>query len=842
MHVRAAVVLTTLMAALAAAAPAAGQAPCDPTQTPPEFRGEVPELADVVPFPGGEGGEVTTDQAYAYMEAVDRASDRVVTGALGQRTWQSRELRYAIVGNPGRLEPAALREIKAAAQTLRDPQTSAAEARSLARRYPEILWVASNVHGGEESGTEGSLRVLYELADRRDCAAQRILANAIVVLLPIQNPDGREADTRRNAYGFDLNRDWFARTQPETDAKLELLREYPGPLFIDAHEMGGTSFFFPPNSDPIYHEITDESINWINNVYGAAMADEFDRQGIDYFNRDVYDLFYMGYGDTVPATGFGSAGMTYEKGGDSPISDRAYEQYLTQWVSLSQAATYKQEILTDWASAWREAYSQGQRGVLEPNELVNPGELDTEVPDMRVRQYFITERSADKQDEVQEMVRRLQRMDVDVYRLREGLFVPDFTPYGRPTERVWMPPGTWYVPMAQMQKHWVQAMLNEDTYTPFPYFYDVTAWSQPLLFNVHGGYSGRPLDVNARRVGELEQPQADPPAQQPRIALFELSEDYTSAIESSGWLRYLLDRVWKVGYDDVTAAGIARGALDRRDVLVVPNGPAGVGLADLGPAGRQALRRWVNRGGHLIAWRGGTEFAARLGVSTAVLEDPTSDAPGTLFRVRVDRDSPLHSGVGDEAYAFYEYDSVMRASTPQQVAVEFPPATSEDWFVSGFAQGAEELGGTAAAIDEPVGRGRSTVFSVDPNYRAFTTGFQQILRDALLGPEPAFARGRSAAAGSEARATVERRAQDAARGLTGDTESIRLAVSPATAPAAQEVLDGFGASYSVQRSPGRVGYVIANPEGLAADEHPFARLLPAALEDAGVQTIALRMP
>ena len=290
---------------------------------------------------------MTTDQAYAYMEAVDRASDRVITGSLGQRSWQSRELRYAIVGNPGRLEPAALRQIKAAAQTLRDPQTSAAEARSLARRYPEILWVASNVHGGEESGTEGSLRVLYELADRRDCAARRILDNAIVVLLPIQNPDGREADTRRNFYGFDLNRDWFARTQPETDAKLELLREYPGPLFIDAHEMGGTSFFFPPNADPVYHEITDESIDWINNVYGAAMADEFDRQGIDYFNRDVYDLFYMGYGDTVPATGFISAGMTYEKGGDSPISDRSYEQYLTQWVSLSQAATYKQEILTE---------------------------------------------------------------------------------------------------------------------------------------------------------------------------------------------------------------------------------------------------------------------------------------------------------------------------------------------------------------------------------------------------------------------------------------------------------------------------------------------------------------
>ena len=55
MHIRAAVFVTILMAALAAAAPAAGQAPCDPTQTPPQFRGEVPTLADVVPFPGGEG-------------------------------------------------------------------------------------------------------------------------------------------------------------------------------------------------------------------------------------------------------------------------------------------------------------------------------------------------------------------------------------------------------------------------------------------------------------------------------------------------------------------------------------------------------------------------------------------------------------------------------------------------------------------------------------------------------------------------------------------------------------------------------------------------------------------
>ena len=231
------------------------------------------------------------------------------------------------------------------------------------------------------------------------------------------------------------------------------------------------------------------------------------------------------------------------------------------------------------------------------------------------------------------------------------------------------------------------------------------------------------------------------------------------------------------------------------------------GIADLGSAGRQAIRRWVNRGGHLVTWRGGTELAART-------RGQHGDARGPDLRCRPapcsgsgsTADSPLRAGVGDEAYAFYEYDSVMTASSPEQVAVEFPPASSGDWFVSGFAQGAEELGGTAAVIDEPVGRGRATVFSVEPNFRAFTTGFQQILRNALLGAEPESARGRSAAAGSAARATLERRARDAARGLAGDTEAIRLAVSPTSAAAAEDVLSGLGADYSVQRSPGRVGY------------------------------------
>ena len=221
-------------------------------------------------------------------------------------------------------------------------------------------------------------------------------------------------------------------------------------------------------------------------------------------------------------------------------------------------------------------------------------------------------------------------------------------------------------------------------------------------------------------------------------------------------------------------------------------------------------------------------------MSTVTLAEPTSDVPGSLFRVRVDEDSPLERGVGPEAYAFYEYDWVMNASSPSQAAVSFPPTNSDDWFISGFAQNAEELGGTAAVVDEPRGEGRATVFSVEPNFRAFTTGFQQILRNALLSDSAGTARAARAGAASTARRAATR--------LHSGTSAIRLAVRPASARGARAILDRFGARYDMQRSRGRVAFLIANPRELSADEHPFATRLPSALERAGVRTIAYRAP
>jgi Zinc carboxypeptidase len=369
-----------LVAAVTTAAPSTsavraitglGTAACDPVQTPATVRDDVPTAQRVLGFPLGRR-DVTAAESDTYLGAVDRASPRVTSGTLATSV-RGRPLRYAVVGQPENVTPAGLARVRRNTAALRDPRTPARQVKRLAASTPAILWVTGNVHGDEKSGTDGALRTLYELAARTDCAARRILDNAVVVLLPMQNPDGRQAGTRQNASGFDMNRDWFARTQPETDGKVELMRKLPPVLFIDAHEMGGKSYFFPPNADPIYHEISGESVDWINNLFGKSMATEFTRQKLPFFNRDVYDLFYLGYGDTVPATGWNAAGMTFEKGGDDSTPRRVYQQYLTQWVSLSAAAGQRRQVLTGWHTAYQDAYQQGRAGRLEPNEIVNPG-------------------------------------------------------------------------------------------------------------------------------------------------------------------------------------------------------------------------------------------------------------------------------------------------------------------------------------------------------------------------------------------------------------------------------------------------------------------------------------
>jgi hypothetical protein len=539
----------------------------------------------------------------------------------------------------------------------------------------------------------------------------------------------------------------------------------------------------------------------------------------------------MGYGDTVPTTGFNAAGMTFEKHNGDPTDERVREQYTAIWATLS-AAGRRHSIVGEWREEHVKAARQGRRGRLEPNQLYWEGtDIENKVPDMKVRHYFFRA-APGRADEARRLVERLQGMDVEVYRLTSRLRVPDYRPYGRSMRSAKLSKGTFWVPMAQGQKHWVQAMLNEDTYVPFPYFYDVTAFSGPLLNNLPGGYSGARLTPEAKPVtlGTEATSARGRLAGAPNIGIWQISEEDTSSLESAGWLRWYLDRRLQILYKELSAADFSTDGLTGLDVLVIPNGDGDEAAAALGTAGQQALQAWVDQGGTLVTLRNSSTLAESMGLTTATSAAPTSDIPGSLVRVEVDTGNPLSRDVGRTAYAMYEYDLVWTTPSRASIAVQYPGAKDPDWFISGFASGAGQLRNTAAVVDEGYGDGRVVLFGFEPNYRGFTEGTQQILRNAMLGPMPS----ELPAVPQELRRTTSDVTQPV-------SDRMVVTVKAGASDSVRALLDQYGAKATTIMTDGQVSFRI-DLTRRSSDDHPWAQQFGKDVAQLDEDVVAIRLP
>jgi hypothetical protein len=177
---------------------------------------------------------------------------------------------------------------------------------------------------------------------------------------------------------------------------------------------------------------------------------------------------------------------------------------------------------------------------------------------------------------------------------------------------------------------------------------------------------------------------------------------------------------------------------------------------------------------------------------------------------------------------------VMRTPDPAKVALRYPPSGSADFFMSGEADGEAALGGTAAVIDERAGAGRIVSFGFEPNFRAFTDGTARILRNAILGAEPATFEDAAAEPAKAARAEARR--------LEAAHDPVRLVVAARGEGAARELLDARGLRYRVVRTAGRAAFAIANPGGATGDEIPWARDVESDLRTRGVPVVMYAVP
>ena len=486
----------------------------------------IPTLEAVVGHDHGDAIS-TPEQIGRYLDALARAAPDRTRLVHYATSWEGRPLHYLVIGAPARI--AKLDEVKRNLQTL---AAAGSEADRLVSELPAVVYLIHGVHGNEISSADAALAEAYHfLAARNNADVDVTLREALVVIDPMQNPDGRqrfvttnllgraiEPDPnpqsaehdepwpggRSNHYLFDMNRDYFAMSQPETRGRIKTMLEWMPQVVVDLHEMGGNStYYFAPPADP-YNPLITEGQRKSLQMFGRANASEFDRRGFPYFVREVYDAFYPGYGDSWPSFQ-GAVAMTYEQASPRGLLFRrddgtilTYKHAVTQHFTAAvmtaiTAAKNREQLLRDYLEYRRSAIAMGQKGTRE--YLIPPGKDAARAT---------------------RLARLLAAQGITVRQSEEAFKAGEQE----------MPRGTYIVPLAQPSGRLVRNLLDPDIQMDEAFLkeqdrrrkarlndqiYDVTAWSLPLMYDVDVVASETVSSVKTRTVG-ADEAQATSPA------------------------------------------------------------------------------------------------------------------------------------------------------------------------------------------------------------------------------------------------------------------------------------------------------------------------------------------
>ncbi|HEY0874695.1 MAG TPA: M14 family zinc carboxypeptidase [Vicinamibacterales bacterium] len=490
----------------------------------------IPTLKSVVGHDHGDAIS-TPDQIGQYLAALAKAAPDRTRLVHYATSWEGRPLHHLVIGSPERI--AKLDAIKGGMQTL---ASGSADADRLVATLPVVVYLIHGVHGNEISSGDAALAEAYHLlAARNNPDVDITLRDALVIIDPMQNPDGRqrfltsnllgraiEPDPnpqsaehdepwpggRSNHYLFDMNRDYFAQSQRETQGRVKTILDWYPQVVVDLHEMGGNStYYFAPPADPFNPLITEGQRKSFD-LFGRANAAEFDRRGFPYFVREVYDAFYPGYGDSWPMFQ-GAIAMTYEQASPRGLAYRredgsilTYKQAVTQHFTAAvttavTAAKNRERLLRDFLEYRRGAIALGQKGTRE--YVILPGKDPARTH--RLARLLAAQGLVVKQAE--------EGFTAAGQQVAAGAFiVPLAQPGGRLARNLLDPNIQMDEAFLEEQDRRRKARLNDQ-------IYDVTAWSLPLMYDVDVVANDRATAVRLRDVSAdepLSGPIPAPPA------------------------------------------------------------------------------------------------------------------------------------------------------------------------------------------------------------------------------------------------------------------------------------------------------------------------------------------
>ena len=477
---------------------------------------DVPSPAD---FLGYELGTRFTFYAdvVRYIEALADASDRVTLHAYGE-TYEGRPLHYLVVTSPA--QQARIDTIRQNNLRLATGEAlGQAEARSIIEEQPVVVWLSYNVHGNEPSSTEAAMQVAYRLAAAQDSTTARYLENAVTIIDPAINPDGRDryvywytsmqSDVlstdpmdlehdepwpggRTNHYWFDLNRDWVWLVHPESQGRIAAYQQWLPQVHVDYHEQGfNNNYFTHPGTTPRNLLLPDAYDRW-SDAFGQADAEAFDEARVSYFTGERFDFFYPGYGSSYPSV-MGAIGMLREQGGHSrggravetedgyvlTLRQRVFDHYTTSMAALETSVSNREALLR----YFREAFSP------------STNESD-------VAAYLLPEDAGTYLPDVLDM---LLQHGVRVERADSAFAVPAARSYWNDDAAAadTFAAGTYIVSTDQPRHLFINSVMQQQMAIEDSVMYDMATWSIPLAYNLEAYTTTTPPNVPTSAIEQV---------------------------------------------------------------------------------------------------------------------------------------------------------------------------------------------------------------------------------------------------------------------------------------------------------------------------------------------------
>lgn len=346
------------------------------------------------------------DKMVAYLKELDRLSDRVSVETMGY-TNENREQVLVTFAKPSNM--ARIEEIRAEHLKLTNPSEKAPDINNM----PVIVWLGHNVHGNEPSGGESSLLSAYYIAAVEDEEVAKWLDNAIILMEPVINPDGRDRHThwanmhrgtppvsdsqdrehneawpggRTNHYWFDLNRDWYLATQVESQNRLKAYHKWLPNVVTDFHEMGtNATFFFEPTKENAENPLVPKAVyRDLNSFFATYFEKALNDIGSLYYTKESYDNLYPGYGSSYPDIQ-GGLGLLFEQAssrghvqesqnGDLEFKFTIRNQFVNALATIRASVDGREMLLKHQRNFFEEVSQQGKKTGVEAYVVGDPAD------------------------------------------------------------------------------------------------------------------------------------------------------------------------------------------------------------------------------------------------------------------------------------------------------------------------------------------------------------------------------------------------------------------------------------------------------------------------------------